>query len=93
MTKKKHIKPLNDEVSQLINKRNKLESSGNPEFEEEIRSIEESISSWEAEENRKLIFENFKTLSDNPESVNLGQVWKTLKNLWPKHGNTLPVCS
>ena len=60
MTKKKHIKPLNNEISQLINTRNKLESSGNPEVEEEIRSIEESIYSWEAGENRKLILKILK---------------------------------
>ena len=34
-----------------------------------------SISELEAKENRNLIIENFKTLSDNPEIINLQQDW------------------
>ena len=45
----------------------------------------------EAEENRNTIIKHFKSLSDNPEKVNLQQVWKSLKKLWPKFGRILPT--
>ena len=45
----------------------------------------------EAEDNRNKIIENFKKFSVNPENINLSQMWKTLKKLWPKCGPTLPT--
>ena len=34
--------------------------------------------------------ENFKSYSDNPENINISQVWKTMKKLWPKFKATVP---
>ena len=59
----------------------------NPELVDELNL---AISYLEAKENRDLIMNNFKTYSDNPENVNLSQMWKTLRKLWPKCGSNLP---
>ena len=37
------------------------------------------------------IVENFKSLSENPENINVQQMWKLSKKLWPKSGTTLPI--
>ena len=34
--------------------------------------------------------QNFKSYSEDPENINLGQVWKTLNKLWPKFGISVP---
>ena len=47
--------------------------------------IEHEISILEAQENRKKILENFKSYSDNPENINMGEMWKLLKKIWPKY--------
>ena len=56
-----------------------------------IYEIEQEIAEKESEENRKVIVENFKHLSDNPENVNLQQMWKLHSKLWPKNGVSLPT--
>ena len=38
-----------------------------------------------------MIFKNFKDLSENPEKINLQQMWKLSKKVWPKHSQTLPT--
>ena len=55
-----------------------------------MRTLDEEISNTESEINRNKIMENFKSFSDNPENINLGQVWQTMKKLWPKYGATVP---
>ena len=45
-------------------------------YENKVKLIEQDISDIEAKENRKLIIKNFKSFNDNPEEVNLGQIWK-----------------
>ena len=37
------------------------------------------------------IINNFKELSENPENVNLQNMWKMCKRLWPKVGTTIPT--
>ena len=86
--KKKTVKPLKPEISNLINQRNILVND--KENQEKIESLNKAISKLEAKENRDLIMENFKHYSDNPEQINLSQMWKTLKKLWPKCGNSMP---
>ena len=39
------------------------------------------MSEMEAEENRKNIMENFKSFSEDPELINLSQLWKTVGKL------------
>ena len=88
VTKQKRSKPINQELAELINRRNKLQ---NTEEVNDIKDIEELISDIEAKENRDLIFKNFQSFNENPEAVNMAQIWKLMKKLWPKHGNILPV--
>ena len=45
----------------------------------------------EAKENRDFIVQNFKQFSENPENVNLKEVWKVLKKIEPKHKSSLPI--
>ena len=83
------MKAISPTISNLINKRNLLTQKG--ESQVKINDLNEIISDFEAKENRKIIMENFKYFSDNPESVNLSQMWKIVKKLWPKCGTTLPT--
>ena len=53
--------------------------------------IDEMISNEEAKENRAKIVENFRHLSEDPERINLQQMWKKMKKLWPKEGLTVPT--
>ena len=50
----------------------------------EITKLEEKISNIEAEDNRKQILRNFKHLSENPENIQMSNMWKQLKKIWPK---------
>ena len=128
ITKTKRLKPINQEMTRLINKRNELvkikqkyeneskyykcknqESSKcnyqnfkdekmeiyrnkkHDEINTAIKIIENDLANREAEENRSIILNNFKKFNDNPEAVNMAQVWKTIKKIWQKHGNLLPT--
>ena len=74
------------------NKTFKINCTDNHEVNEnEIELIEKTISNIEAKENRELVFKHFKNFNENPEAINMGQVWKLMKKIWPKHGNILPV--
>ena len=89
VTRKRHQKPIPPVISNLINQRNKLSTSntdGN-----NIEALDEEISNLEAEENHKIIMEHFQMLSEDPEHVNIQEVWKTMGKLWPKVGVTLPA--
>ena len=73
-----------------MNLRNKLlnnHRNGNHKIEE----IEEVIAETEANINRKKIVENFKSFSENPENLNLQQIWKLMNELWPKVDPKLPA--
>ena len=87
--KKRFVKPIKPEMAKLINLRNSLTSK--KENQKKVDDLNEIISNKEAEENRRIIMDNFKHYSDNPESINLMQMWKTVKKLWPKCGGTLPT--
>ena len=80
---------MNEEIAKLINERNELISRG--EDEATIGKLEEIIAEKEAEENRKILIENFKPLADNPETINLQEMWKLNSKLWPKTSISLPV--
>ena len=53
--------------------------------------MNEKICELEAENNRNRIFKNFLEMSQNPENVDLGKVWKILNKMWPKYAETLPT--
>ena len=61
------------------------------EYSEEIDKLNEEISSIEAKSNRDKIVQNFQSYSQDPENINLANVWKTLDKLWPKCGESLPT--
>ena len=89
INKKKYVKPLPPMLSKLINERNKLLKENHSE--KEIEALDENISNLEAEINHNLIKEHFEKYKEDPEKVNLHQVWKTMGKLWPKAGTSLPT--
>ena len=89
--RKKNIKPLKSPFQKLIDERNYLSNLADDENKDKLEELTRKISELEAEENRNKLIKNFKEFSDNPETINLQQVWKTLKRIWPKTGSSLPV--
>ena len=88
--RKQKIKPIKSSISKLINKRNLL--SKNPdENSVKIDALNDQIAEQISEENRNIIVKNFKHYSDNPEKINRQEMWKLLKNLWPKSPTILPT--
>ena len=82
---------MNPELSKLINERNKMMTNDvNPEVKEEIRKLNENICEIESRENREKIMKHFNSFNDDPEKINLQQMWKLNKKLWPKCGTVLP---
>ena len=90
--RKKSMKPLKESISKLIDERNCL-LRNKSENVKKISEISNLIANEEAKENRDIIMDNFKNLSENPENINLQQMWKLCKKLWPKTGTTLPLPS
>ena len=90
--KKRNIKPLKECVSKLIDERNDLCSKPNdPEIQEKIFEISHAIADEEARENRDIILKIFKEISEDPDKINLQQMWKMSKKLWPKNIISLPT--
>ena len=82
----------NDQISKLINERNILtKNSENEENKIKLEEINTEIACLEADENRKILFENFQFFSDNPEKINMSNMWKLLKKLCPKNINATPT--
>ena len=90
INKKKKIKHFPSQVSKLIDKRNQLMKIETEENKIEAKQIDEEVSSFEAETNRNKIMQHFKSFSGDPENINVGQVWKTLNKISPKHGISVP---
>ena len=88
---KKQGKPINKQLAKLIDKRNKMKKDVHSNLA--IKEIEEDISILEAEMNRDFIIKTFKKFSNNPENVNLAEMWKVLKKMCPKHKNTVPMAN
>ena len=76
-------------TSSLISERNRL--TNNVENKSKIDEINLAIATEEADENRKIIVDNFKQFSENPEQINMQNMWKLNKKLWPKAGISLPT--
>ena len=66
-------------------------NSENAENKIKLEEINTEISCLEADENRKILFENFQFFSDNPEKINMSNMWKLLKKLCPKNINAMPT--
>ena len=58
---------------------------------EKVAFLDKEIAEKEAEQNRKIIIDNFKQFSDNPERINMQQMWKQMRKLWPKTNAILPT--
>ena len=92
INKKKHLKPIKTELAQLINQRNILKKNLKAKgYQQKIEDLEDIISKKEAEENRKLVMKNFKRFNEDPENVNLPEVWKLLNNICPKFESSIPI--
>ena len=73
----------------LIDKRNKIVKNG--ANKSTIEGLDEAISKLEAEINYNKIKENFDKYKEDPEKIDLKEVWKTIQKLWPKCGSLLPT--
>ena len=82
-------KPVNKELADLIDKRNKIAKSN--ENEDLLEAMNCKISDMEAQENWKKLSKQFNELSDNPDNINLTKMWKILNKLVPKVGYELPT--
>ena len=92
--RKKNVKLPKENISNLIDQRNMMVKRldlDEPENKAKLYEINKKIAEEEASENRNKIIKNFKILSDNPENINLAQMWKLCKKIWPKSGLTLPT--
>ena len=67
----------------------KFELQKHSDCTKEIETLNENISNMDAEMNRDIIVKNFQKYCEDPEKVNLQQVWKTMGKIWPKVGATL----
>ena len=83
------MKPIKPAITNLINQRNSL--VGMKKNMIQVEDLNKAISEMEAEDNREKILEHFKCYSDDPERINVTQMWKTVSKLWPKCGTTLPT--
>jgi hypothetical protein len=86
---RKNMKSIKPAITNLINKRNSL--VGMKKNMKQVEDLNKAISEMEAEDNREKILEHFKCYSDDPERINVTQMWKTVSKLWPKCGTTLPT--
>ena len=89
LVKKKSVKRLPPELARLIDRRNEIMKINN-KGSEEVNNLDEAISMAEAEINRNEIMKHFQSFSDNPENINLGQVWKSMNKICPKFINAVP---
>ena len=88
---KKPPKPLNQKLAILVNKRNETMKNKKPHKENMIADLEKEISILEAEMNKELVMKHFKKFNDNPENVNITEMWKALKKVCPKFKSNVPV--
>ena len=89
ITKKIKGNVFDKKVNKFVNIRNKIMNDQVNRYHE-IEEIKKEIAEMEAKMNRNKIVENFQSFSENPESLNLQQVWKLLNKLWPKVEPKLP---
>ena len=93
VTNKMKVNPIPADVSKLIDRRNELAKNVFKTVDDKVNeaNLDEIISNKEAELKRNQIVKQFKSLSEDPENVNLNQVWKTLNRLCPRVGGTPPT--
>ena len=89
--KRRKDKPLNEKLAKLVEKRNKIKTTSRNTEDGNLLDVERAISSLEAEENRAMFMKHFKQFNDDPENINLNNLWKVFKKLGLKYKNTVPV--
>ena len=83
---------MNIETAKMIDDRNQLVmKEETPEIKKMVEALDKEIGEKEVFDNREKIMKYFKSFSDNPESINLQEMWKINKKLWPKCGNNFPA--
>jgi hypothetical protein len=83
---------LKQHIYKLIDERNVLTlQPDDPEIQAKISELSKEIADEEAKENRDKIMQNFKNISEDPEQINLQQMWKLSKRMWPKNSVSLPT--
>ena len=87
--RRNNIKSLKVNITRMINERNMLARS--QENTSEIHLLDQKIADIEAEENYKIIVDNFSQFAEDPENIDRGKMWKLLGKLWTKHGPTIPT--
>ena len=72
------MKPINKEISNMIDKRNDLlgKDRENKNIKDDLESINNEIANREAEDNRNKLVENLQYFSENPDKINMSQMWK-----------------
>ena len=60
---------MNKEITELLKKKNRIESESSEEMKEENKNINKMISDIEAKENRLKVIYNFENYSENPEII------------------------
>ena len=87
--KKTKIKVQSIKIDKLITLRNQLLKQNGRH--ENIKELNHEISELEAKANRNLIMKYFQTFSQNPETVNISQMWKSMGKICPKFAENLPT--
>ena len=59
-----------------MDKRNQLKMISKNTDDGNLLEVERAISTLEAEENRTMIMKHFKQFNDDPENINLNDLWK-----------------
>ena len=88
---KRKEKPLNEKLAKLVDKRNQLKMISKNTDDGNLLEVERAISTLEAEENRTMIMKHFKQFNDDPENINLNNLWKVFKKLGLNYKNTIPA--
>ena len=83
--KSRSMKPISKKIATLIDTRN------GEKIENVREALEKKVADYEAEEKRNKLMEQFSQYKDNPENINVANMWKILKKLWPKFGYTVPT--
>ena len=85
-----------DPISNLLEKRKELkkqikDNDDDESLENELQEMEKEIAKATEEENKEIIMNNFKTLGDRHDTVNINGMWGLKKKLFPKIAQSKPT--
>ena len=83
--RKQNMKP--SKANQLINERSKLAKT---KTDEELKELDSKIADIISEEEREKVMK-FQKFTNQNGSVNLPEMWKLKKKLWPKKASSIPT--